>query len=255
MKEKSIESSPDTFLILLLPLAFVIIFLFATWPLLLGILALSIGYNLWQRHKLQQWIEQVNPLFHQLIRANQGRITPLDLAMKANFPASSAKRYLDYKAEEFGAQRQIYEDLGTVYYFITSSTLGSLFDTSEPKSEEQQDEPRKDDGVKLGQELNASSEVIKPEAQTLPDSLIHSSSQASESLDREESQSHVTLFPPCLIQSELAKRLNVYSSTVYKRRDDPDFAEWSRSKDPEGIAWKYIAETKEFSPVVEMTSH
>ena len=52
-----------------------------------------------------------------------------------------------------------------------------------------------------------------------------------------------------LIQSELAKRLGVYSSTVFKRRDDPQFSEWSRNRDPDGIAWTYSKETKEFFPL------
>jgi hypothetical protein len=52
-----------------------------------------------------------------------------------------------------------------------------------------------------------------------------------------------------LIQAELAKRLDVHSSTVGKRKSDPDFSEWSQSRDPEGMAWVYSAETKEFVPV------
>jgi hypothetical protein len=46
------------------------------------------------------------PIFHKRILENRGSITPLDLAMKTNFSAATAKRYLDIKAEEFGAQRQ-----------------------------------------------------------------------------------------------------------------------------------------------------
>jgi hypothetical protein len=52
-----------------------------------------------------------------------------------------------------------------------------------------------------------------------------------------------------LIQAELAKRLDVHSSTVGKRKSDPDFSEWSQSRDPEGIAWEYSPETKEFLPL------
>lgn len=260
MNEKSIDSSPDGFLILLLPLAFVIIFLFATWPFLLGVLALSIGIKLWQRHQWQQWIERVNPVFHQLIQANQGRITSLDLSMKANFTAATAKRYLDYKAEEFGAQCQNYEDLGNVYYFITSSTLGSMFDKSEPPSElEQQDEENapaqsKDEGIRLKNESTSLLEAIEPEYQSITRNGIHSSSPIAEAsgttLVRVEPQrNHTVTVPQSLIQAELAKRLNVYSSTVYKRRDDPDFSDWSRGRDPDGIAWKYLSETKEFTPL------
>jgi hypothetical protein len=52
-----------------------------------------------------------------------------------------------------------------------------------------------------------------------------------------------------LIQSELAQRLGVYSSTVYKRRNDPDFSEWTRSRDPDGIAWSYSRKNREFFPL------
>ncbi len=270
MKEKSIDSSADGCLLMILPLALVIVFLFATWPVLLGILVFSVSFNSWQRYRWQQWSQQVNPIFHRVIKENQGRITPLDLAMKANFSAITAKRYLDSKAEEFGAQKQDYEDSGTIYYFITSSTLGSMLDESEPpKVIEPHDEKTQDVGqqpqVKLsfssspevGERLKDESEstaqVITPADETASDRFIEPASSVPEvaqaTLEQAESQSHIQLVPQSLIQSELAKRLNVYSSTVYKRRDDPDFSEWSRNRDPDGIAWKYSPETKEFHPV------
>ena len=220
MTEKVIGSSAGGCLILILPIALLIIFLFATWPVLLALAILGVIWNLWQSYQWQKWSQQVNPIFHQLIQENRGSITSLDLAMKANFSAETAKHYLDAKAEEFGAQRQEHEDQGTVYYFITASTLGSIFDDSEPPSQ-----PQKDlDGR------------IKNEAVELE------SSQA-------ELPNHERSATQALIQSELAKRLDVHSSTVYKRRDDPDFAEWSRSRDPEGIAWEYSTDTKHFSPL------
>jgi hypothetical protein len=61
-----------------------------------------------------------------------------------------------------------------------------------------------------------------------------------------EKEEHIVLQP--LIQAELAKRLDVHSSTVGKRKSDPDFADWSQSRDPEGLAWVYSPETKEFMP-------
>ena len=266
MNEKSIDTSVDTFLVILLPLAFVIVFLFATWPVLLGLLLFSLGYKLWRRYQWQQWSQQVNPIFHQLIRATQGRITPMDLAMKANFSAAVAKRYLDYKAEEFGAQQQKYEDLGSVYYFITSSTLGSMLDESEPASESEQQNQATQNVKQIApsaieditkDEASSAVQVLVPEAETsVEDNSISPapsivSPPSETTLEQAEPPSGVSSVPQSLIQSELAKRLNVYSSTVYKRRDDPDFSEWSRSRDPEGIAWKFSPKTKEFRPVKE----
>lgn len=42
-----------------------------------------------------------------------------------------------------------------------------------------------------------------------------------------------------LSQNELAQRLGLSSETLMQRRTDPDFIEWTRSNDPEGIAWLY----------------
>lgn len=270
MNEKSIgSSSADGFLVLLLPVAFVIVFIFAAWPLLLGVFLLSIGFKVWQRYRWQKWSQQVNPIFHQLIRANQGRVAALDLAMKGNFSAAAARRYLDYKAEEFGAQKQNYEELGNIYYFITSSTLGSIFDTSEPASIEPQEtynnEPQTlkiaavatiaaPEVAGASREAGSDVAIVDHEvAEPGDDSHIHPPAIVTEPQiipEIEAQQSQITL-PESLIQSELAKRLNVYSSTVYKRRNDPDFSEWSRNRDPEGIAWKFSAKTKDFKPVAE----
>jgi hypothetical protein len=47
-------------------------------------------------------------------------------------------------------------------------------------------------------------------------------------------------------QADLAKRLDVHASTIYKRRSDVSFMDWTRNRDPEGVAWGYARETKEF---------
>lgn len=234
MTEKAIDSSTGGCLILILPIAFLIIFLFTTWPVLLALVILSAGFNLWQRYQWQNWSQQVNPIFHQLIKENRGSVTALDLAMKANFSAETAKRYLDAKAEEFGAQRRDYEDQGTVYYFITASTLGTIFDDSEPQT------------LPKTELLTTSTpQLLEPPAQEQQRQIEPPTQVTDEQLNFTDQKQSAA---ESLIQSELAKRLDVHSSTVYKRRDDPDFPEWSRSRDPEGIAWKYSPETKHFSP-------
>lgn len=238
MSEKTIESYGKGFLVLLLPISFLIIFLVATWRLWLGLILLVLTLNVWQFYKWQQWSQQVNPMFHQLLKENQGRITPVDLAMKGNFPGEKAKRYLESKAAEFGARATDSEDGGKVYYFITASTLGSILDESEPAKELPSERVAYQASPIFAppppQQL-----VEEPEAELPPRSVEEKPTKLLEK----------QLFFGSLIQSELAKRLNVYSSTVYKRRDDPDFPEWSRSKDPDGIAWKYSRKTKEFFPL------
>jgi hypothetical protein len=49
-----------------------------------------------------------------------------------------------------------------------------------------------------------------------------------------------------ITQADLAKRLDVHPSTLYKRRSDVSFGDWTRNRDPEGFGWGYQRDTKEF---------
>ncbi|HLO83930.1 MAG TPA: hypothetical protein VK203_02790 [Nostocaceae cyanobacterium] len=237
MSEKTLEGSGKGFLVLILPISFLIVFLVSTWRYLLIALLLLIGVKLWQQYRWEKWCEQVNPIFYQLVRENQGKVTPVDLAAKGNFSGTVAKRYLDSKATEFGANVLNSEVEGQSYYFLTASILGSIFDSSEPVKEV------------AAQPLSktALSLLAPPPAEEVQPESLTSSTDHEEVKKPLEKQ----LVFGSLIQSELAKRLNVYSSTVYKRRNDPDFPEWTRSKDPDGIAWSYSRKTREFFPVEE----
>ena len=240
MSEKPIEDNGKAFLVLLLPISFLIIFLIATWRILLAVIFLVIGFKLWQEYQWQQWTVRVNPIFHQLVRENQGRLTPMDLAIRGNFPGTTAKRYLDGKASEFGASILNSDEAGQSYYFITASILGNILDSSEPVKELPTQSVTKTARSLLAPPLPTPQEE-ELETESLPQPNPES---AKRSLEKQ-------LVFGSLIQSELAKRLNVYSSTVYKRRNDPEFPEWSRSKDPDGIAWSYSEKIKEFFPVEE----
>ncbi len=52
-----------------------------------------------------------------------------------------------------------------------------------------------------------------------------------------------------LNQTQLAERLGVVVSAITYWKFKTGFSEWSRSKDPDGIAWKYSPDSKRFSPV------
>lgn len=302
MTGKEINTNATGILVLILPFAFLIVLLFKAWPVLLALLVLSITMKLWQQYQWEQWSKRVNPYFNQLIQENQGCLTPIDLAMKANLSGLAAQQYLDKKAEEFGAQLREYEGKGKVYYFLTASSFGSLFDDSEPPLEleaeaedvdipasvvmepliDTEPNPSHDESSTIDdnelsqpdveqddlhqpdveqnefshpdveQEVNSSVEVnptdtveadLEPLEQQQPEYKQDSWQDAADD-DEEKKLS----FQP-LIQGELAKRLDVHSSTVGKRKTDEDFPEWSQSRDPEGIAWTYNPKSKEFVPV------
>ncbi|MEC4891827.1 MAG: hypothetical protein SAL07_00925 [Oscillatoria sp. PMC 1051.18] len=332
MTGKGIEGNAAGILILILPIALAIVLILKAWPLLLGLALLAIAFKMWQEHQWRQWSQKVNPLFSQLITENQGCITPLDLSLKANLTANSAKRFLEKKAEEYGAQRKNYEGKGIVYYFLTASALGSIFDQSEPTSE-LEFEPEKlpagkrtsatevakllDNEEEVSQkattdtastpvespvekETEVSSETETDTASTPVKSSVETETEVSSQIETDtastpvkspveketdtpstsvespveketdtpstsvdtekvaseeeqkastESEQEPENAAQGIIQAELAKRLEVHSSTVGKRKTDADFAEWSQSKDPEGIAWEYSPDTRMFSPI------
>ncbi|MGC9502805.1 hypothetical protein [Baaleninema sp.] len=72
---------------------------------------------------------------------------------------------------------------------------------------------------------------------------------ASRAPDRAALEPETETWPAPLIQAQLARRLDVSPSTIGKRKHKPDFVEWVRSKDPDGIPWRYCNEAKQFFPV------
>lgn len=66
-------------------------------------------------------------------------------------------------------------------------------------------------------------------------------SNAVESYQDDKTQESVCTSdsPSELNLSQLARHLKVSKSVVSRRKDKPDFKEWSRSKDPDGKTWSY----------------
>ena len=287
--------TPAAFLILILPLAAIIVLLYKAWIWILGFVALVIVWKLVDNYQWQRWSEKINPIFNQLIQENQGQVTPMDLSLKANLSAGSAKRFLARKAEEFSATSRELPEQGKVYYFITASTLGSILDDSEPVAEEPEEpetfdiDDDDDEDIEIppnNQVTSQPSEVSSPPSTTsLSSPFAQLAALKEERMQQEDQPSEVasspspteTTQPPPeqltptpppettpsentspdsdkkekfkLIQSDLAKRLDTTPSTIGRRKSDDSFAEWSQSKDPDGIAWKYLRKSRVFIPV------
>lgn len=235
---------------MILPVSFLVIFLAVTWRILLALTMVIMGFNLWQKYLWEQWCVQVNPMFHQVIEQNHGQVTPMELAALGQFSGDVAKRYLDTKAHEFGATILNKDDGNKVYYFMTASIIGDILDGSEPVAQ-----IGGKSGVNTMTLLLTAPEKTKSsrvESQPVNEDIQVEEVHPLASTHDKKTDNKITtqqLLFGSLIQSDLAKRLNVYSSTVFKRRDDQDFSEWSRSRDPEGIAWRYDRKTREFFPL------
>ena len=259
MTGKVLDNGSAGALVLLIPLAFGFVVLYALWPFLLLIAAIIVALKIWQDYKWQKWCEEINPCFNQLIKENKGYITPVDLSVKANLTANAAKAFLARKSEEYGTQPKTVAEKGVVYYFPTASALGSILDDSEPEAAvnsyqlaansnklsvrgiAQLAKQEQNEAEDTATDLESSSVALITKTESTPSTDI-----SSESENDSSSKDPATSIDAgqSLIQAELAKRLDLNSSTVGRRKSDPDFPLWSMSKDPEGIAWKYDPDTK-----------
>lgn len=234
MTGKVLDSRSAGLLILILPVAVGIVLLYKAWPLLLVLLVSVVAWKLWENYQWQQWCQQLNPLFKRLIEDHQGCLTVTDLSLTANLTGRSSRKFLERKAEEYGAQRKHYPDGGTVYYFLTASALGSIFEASESLP------------AAAPEPASAIAQLADLKATRQPEIL------AEEEVPGEQPAESPPPTPApsglALIQADLAKRLDLNPSTVGRRKGDPEFPEWSQSRDPEGIAWKYDPEAKLFVP-------
>ena len=295
MPEKAINPKNATgFLLILIPAALAMSALFVAWPLILGMTILIAGGNVWQGYEWSKTARSIDPVFQQLIIQNRGEITPLDLSLNAKVSGAVSNRYLAAKASEFGTGSRQHPDGGQIYYFVSISTLGRIFDdsdeapmptimpaTSPVVAFSPAFIPAQSQVEVLQSQLDplanaASIPVVAPippleptlaatQLESPPASLAVESplsqnldEQATPSIDLASSEADEppTVAAPSsvptesklvtIIQSELAKRLDVHASTVYKRRSEPNFTDWTRNRDPEGLAWGYLEATKEY---------
>ena len=295
MPERAINTKSATgFLLILIPAALAMSALFVAWPFILAVTVLIAGGNVWQGYEWSKTARSIDPVFQQLIIQNRGEITPLDLSLNAKVSGAISNRYLVAKASEFGTGSRQHPEGGQIYYFVSISTLGRIFDDSDeapvptimpatspvvafspafipPESQVEVLQPE------LKPLANAASipvvAPIPPLETTLattqlesPSAPVAVESPLSQNLDERaaptidlassEADEPPTVAAPSsvptqshlvtIIQSELAKRLDVHASTVYKRRSEPNFTDWTRNRDPEGLAWGYLEATKEY---------
>ncbi|MEG3882424.1 ParB/RepB/Spo0J family partition protein [Microcoleus sp. herbarium7] len=84
--------------------------------------------------------------------------------------------------------------------------------------------------------------------------LVQESSDESRPFVEEEpisvkSESLEPILKRTLTHTELVERLGVKTSTLSVAKKKNDFAEWSKSKDPDAISWQWVTESKCFVPL------
>jgi hypothetical protein len=263
MSEKVIyQKNAPYFLLILVPAALALSTIFVAWRQILVGMGIFVGIGIYQLKKWGEMVRSIDPFFQRLIVQNRGEISPIDLTIAANISGAQATKYLAEKAQEFGTGSRQYADRGQVYYFISVSTLGSIFDDSEdvdiiPTISPTQTpiailEPAPISPPSIEVDPPVTIEIPPLSATEYP--LVENSSFELDNLSKLVDDIPTPIANPLpidrsvvkIIQSELAKRLDVHSSTIYKRRSEPDFIDWTRNRDPEGLAWGYAEDTKEY---------
>jgi hypothetical protein len=115
--------------------------------------------------------------------------------------------------------------------------LESRKDGTEPLTAELS-QPLEETASVLSERKTPSSELLdefRPDAQEKP---THKGSEATDELLNRE-----------LTHTQMVERLGVKSSTLGDAKKKPNFASWSKSKDPDEIAWQWVAESKRFAPL------
>lgn len=131
---------------------------------------------------------------------------------------------------------------------IANSSLGSSLE-----SERDTLESRKD----VTEQLTSESPPPLEETAELPDERETPSSElldeiqpdAQEEPTQKGSELTDELLAKPLTHAELVERLKVKPSTLRDARKRPNFSEWSKSKDPEGMAWQWVPEHNSFVPL------
>jgi hypothetical protein len=233
MTGKVLDNKSAGVLVLILPLGVGLVLLYRAWLYILFAIGAVLAWNVWSNYQWEQWSLQVNPIFNQLIQENQGCLTAVDLSLKGNLTPNAARKYLERKADEFGAYRRSYQDKGKASapaVTITPSipepekTVASPFANLAEIKEERQTVP---DAIAEIAPITETEQIRETIQETVPELA------ATEPITAQATRNVITL-----IQSDLAKRLDTTSSTIARRKTDPD-----------GVSWSYDPDTKLFMAI------
>ncbi|MCU0547445.1 MAG: hypothetical protein MUE44_35670 [Oscillatoriaceae cyanobacterium Prado104] len=207
------------YLTLLLPISLTAVASFESGGMFWTIAAtagLGWAYKLYQQQQKNK-LARLDEVFYRLIQENQGRVTALDLAMSAKLPGEKTQQYLDDRAKEFAADFEVTEQGGILYYFQTAKPA--------EKAEIIAQQP-------AVQKIETQLQITEKSPQLFPIAKPNVAPNPKISFT----------------QTELSRRFKVHANTISKWKIKPEFAEWSRQKDPEAIAWEYSTENKRFYP-------
>ncbi|MFS8794010.1 response regulator [Synechococcus sp. R8-2] len=184
--------------------------------------------------QLQQFSEVKGTLFKKFLQDLSEPLSNLSFALGLLKDAESEQKrehYLQVLEDEFRRELELIHQTSNLENLLNLENVGllsqfSLLRPQEPSRSHRLEEEAPTPAATAPQESAGSAPTPSPTAVTAP---------------------RAPLRP--LNQTQLAERLGVVVSAITYWKFKTGFPEWSRSRDPDGISWRYSPDSKRFSPV------
>ncbi len=177
--------------------------------------------------QLQQFTDVKGTLFKKFLQDLSEPLSNLKFALGLLKEAESEQKrehYLQVLEDEFHRELELIHQTSNLENLLNLENVGLLSQFSLLRPQEP-----------------SPSRLLEREALAAPLPPQESAAQEAITVPR------ATLRP--LNQTQLAERLGVVVSAITYWKFKTGFPEWSRSRDPDGISWRYSPDSKRFSPV------
>ncbi|MCJ2542156.1 response regulator [Thermostichus vulcanus] len=198
-------------------------------------------------HKLQQFTDVKGTLFKKFLQDLSEPLSNLSFAVSLLKDAEAdpkREHYLQVLEEEFRRELELIHQTSNLEDLLNLENVGLLSQFSLLRPQE----PSRG-RLMEGEKIPASAPTPSVGVATMPAQAAAPAftPAAPMAMDEAITVPRVTLRP--LNQTQLAERLGVVVSAITYWKFKTGFPEWSRSRDPDGISWRYSSDSKRFSPV------
>ncbi|MFQ3614622.1 MAG: response regulator, partial [Cyanobacteriota bacterium] len=198
-------------------------------------------------HKLQQFTDVKGTLFKKFLQDLSEPLSNLSFALGLLKDAGADPKreyYLQVLEDEFRRELELIHQTSNLEDLLNLENVGLLSQFSLLRPQE----PSRGRLLE-GEKMPTSAPTPSVGVATMPVQAAAPAfaPAAPVAMDEAITVPRVTLRP--LNQTQLSERLGVVVSAITYWKFKTGFPEWSRSRDPDGISWRYSSDSKRFSPV------
>ncbi len=198
--------------------------------------------------QLRKYSDFKDSIFKKFLRDLSEPLMNLNVAirlLKENPVGPKSEHYLDIISEEFDREVELINKTSDLEALMNLENVELLDQSGLLKHQtdvqyEERERPQPQPVLQAVPAPIAAPEPVVVRSTPSPSPKAEKSSSSSRSSSSSQGRP--------LNQTQLAERLGVVVSAITYWKFKAGFSEWSRSKDPEGIAWKYSPDSKRFSP-------